>query len=268
MGERNDDAGAWGLTRNGPHDRRDLRAQEHVRLVRKRRAPQFDEIKDAVLKETIFVTSTYALLTRVVFPIYNEPRMRRAYPLIVPLLKSVFTGDVLMALCRLFDPSRNGRGESYASLTNLLTRIGPHHAGDDVTAAVAQRRHRFQRTIPRLLEGIETHWGTLVIHRNAYLAHRDLSKVTMVEQTSLTYGDIRAAIEHAQRIVGGYRGAFEGVDPTMMLSRSSFAPSPVNFCGNISSWRSATMARRGDGIYLRGRTWWLRRLARRGLGGK
>ena len=37
--------------------------------------------------------------------------MQRAYPLIVPLLRHVFTGDVLMAVCRLFDPSEKNRAE-------------------------------------------------------------------------------------------------------------------------------------------------------------
>jgi len=191
-----------------------------------RRGPQFDEIKDAVWKEIVFATSTYALLTRVVFPIYNEPRLRGAYRLLVPILERVFTGAVLMALCRLFEPAAK---KDHANLASFLKRVGPHHAAEEVSAAVAERRHRFQRTIPQLRKGIETTWRSLVIHRNGYLAHLDLSRI---DEAGLTYGDMRIALEQAQKIFGGYRGAFDGVDPSMMFEPIELRSEPEEFLKN------------------------------------
>jgi hypothetical protein len=174
------------------------------------RGPQFDEIKDAVWQEIVHATSTYALLTRVIFPICNERRLRRAYPLIVPSLKHVFTGAALMGLCRLFEP----KGD--ASLAKFLKRLEAQTA-DKVSADRAERRRHYLQTIPYLLKEIEPHWRSLVIHRNGYLAHLDLSKAPRIAQTRLTYRDIRLALELAQKIFGGYRGAFDGVDPSMLF---------------------------------------------------
>lgn len=68
-----------------------------------------------------------------------------------------------------------------------------------------------------------------MIHRNGYLAHLDLSKTPRIEQAKLTYRDIRLALELAQQIYGGYRGAFDGVDPSMMFEPIELRSEPDQF---------------------------------------
>jgi hypothetical protein len=47
--------------------------------------------------------------------------------------------------------------------------------------------------------------------------HLDLSKAPRIDELKLTYRDMRLALELAQQIFGGYRGAFDGVDSSMMF---------------------------------------------------
>ena len=184
-----------------------------------RRGPKFDDIKNAVWQEIVHATINYELLTGVMFPIYNEDRLRRAYPLIVPRLRHVFTGAVLMGLCRLFEQ------DGHASLSRFLARV---QELEPVEKANEDRR-RFLQTIPQLQGDIAKRWPSLALHRNGYLAHLDLTKTQRIEQAKLTYRDMRLALELAQRIYGAYRSVADDADLSLMFQPSELRSEPGQF---------------------------------------
>src|SRR5262249_41191372 len=128
--------------------------------------PDFGEIKAVVLNEVIQATNAYTLLTGLAFPMRNQALFYQHYPYLVDSLVTALTGQVLMTVCRLFDPDDDPR---HASLTNLLNQVRPHHANDiAVPAYCLRRRQEFERRIPDFLADIKARWKTLVVHRSAY----------------------------------------------------------------------------------------------------
>jgi HEPN superfamily AbiU2-like protein len=134
----------------------------------------FEKIRDAVVEEIIGVTNTYVLMTDFAFPVGSQSRLSEHYPFFVGTLVEAFRGHVLIAICRLFDPDDDPR---HASLANFLRRVAAHHVSDkEVAPGAVAGREDYERQIPEYFADIRTRWKPLVIHRSAYLAHRDLSK--------------------------------------------------------------------------------------------
>jgi len=166
--------------------------------------PDFQEIKKAVLDEVIYATNTYTLITELAFPLRKQSRLCDHYPFIVDSIYNAFSWQVLLSVCRLLDPADDHR---IASLATFLRRVETLHAQDqDVPSHLLQRRAAFTARIPDLLRGIDERWKRLVQHRNAYLAHRDLTKTNL---PVMTYSDIRECFEFGQTILRDYLSAFE-----------------------------------------------------------
>src|SRR5215470_18553228 len=165
--------------------------------------PEFGEIKTAVLNEVLHATNAYVLLTDLAFPMWNQERLLQHYPFIVQSLVTALWGQVLMTVCRLYDPKPDSRN---ASLSTFLRGIQTHHATDTgVSSSARELRREYEQRIPDVLDEIEEGWKTLVLHRNAYLSHRDLSK----RVPEITYGFGRQCFERAQSVLGGYFTAYE-----------------------------------------------------------
>src|SRR5262245_30944455 len=111
--------------------------------------PDFAEIKAVVLNEVIHATNAYTLLTGLAFPMRNQPLLYQHYPYLVDSLVTALTGQVLMTVCRLFDPDDDPR---HASLTNFLNQASPHHANDIAVPAYCwPRRQEFERRIAQFI---------------------------------------------------------------------------------------------------------------------
>ena len=95
------------------------------------------------------------------------------------------------------------------SLCNLLRGAVAHHAGDGgLSPRQVELRGDFEARLPERLAEIKRRWKTLlVIHRNAYLAHRDLAKLDALPE--MTYLDIRAAIDLAQTYYASFAHAYQ-----------------------------------------------------------
>jgi len=66
------------------------------------------------------------------------------------------------------------------------------------------RRKKYERRIPKYLKDIRKRWKPLVIHRNAYLAHMDLTKTPPL----MTYRFLWVCCKQAQAVDGGYHAAY------------------------------------------------------------
>jgi hypothetical protein len=164
----------------------------------------FEQIQTAVVNEIVLVTNAYALLTDFAFPIARQGLLRDHYPFFVDNLNDALRGQVLIGICRLFDPSQRRR--DFASLTNFLQRVAGHHASDPhVDLQGLERRKEYARRIPEHLADIRERWKPLVIHRNAYLAHLDLTKTP----PEMTYRFLRECFEQAQAVVAAYSAAYQ-----------------------------------------------------------
>jgi hypothetical protein len=162
----------------------------------------FDEIRAVVVSEIVGVTNSYVFLTDFALRVAEQPLFSKHYPFFVSTLSDAFRSHVLLAICRLFDPDADPR---LASLTNFLQRVGPHHASDqDVKPDSIARRRDYEGQIPAYLADIRDRWKQLVIHRNGYLAHMDLTKTPL----DMTYRFLRECFEQAQAVVGGYYTAY------------------------------------------------------------
>ena len=164
--------------------------------------PDFDEIKTTVRGEVISATNAYMLLTELAFPMLKQPLLEQHYPFIIHSLADALSGQVLMTVCRLFDPVKDPR---HASLSTLLRRVVQHHLADQNPSHL-EWRQEFEASIPQLLAEIQARWPPLAQHRSAYLAHRDVSKRVLPE---LTYQKIRECFEWAQRVLRDYFVAYE-----------------------------------------------------------
>ena len=181
--------------------------------------PDFAEIKSVVLNEVIHATNAYALLSGLAFPIRNQPLLFQHYPYLVDSLVTALTGQVLMTVCRLFDPDDNPR---HASLISFLNRVKPHHVKDEnVPTHTLPWRREYEQRIPDFVAEIKTRWKTLVVHRSAYLAHRDLSKRNL---PPVTYGYFRECFEQAQRVIGEYLTAYEDATQKFEIARLKHDP--------------------------------------------
>jgi len=76
---------------------------------------------------------------------------------------------------------------------------------------------------------IAAHWRRLVLHRNGYVAHLDLTKSPRIEQDKLTYLDMRHALELAQRIYAGYQGERTPAVLSLMFEPSGLRSEPDQF---------------------------------------
>jgi HEPN superfamily AbiU2-like protein len=159
--------------------------------------PTFIEIRDVVTTEVLDATNAYTLLTRLAFPLGNQQRLVQHYPYLITTLVRALGGQVVMPVCRLFDPDEDPR---HASLSSFLRGVENHHAHDkDVEPRLIGWRREYVQAIPGYLADIKTRWKVLAQHRSAYLAHRDLSKKNL---PSISYGYFRECFELAQKIVG------------------------------------------------------------------
>ena len=164
--------------------------------------PDFDEIKTAVRGEVISATNTYTLLTQLAFPMMNQPLLYQHYPFIVHSLYDALSGQVLMTVCRLFDPDEDPR---HASPSTFLRRIVEHHSQDRDPSHLAWRRE-FEAKIGGRLSEIKGRWSPLAQYRSAYLAHRDVSKRALPQ---ITFQEIRECFEWGQRVLREYFVAYE-----------------------------------------------------------
>ena len=184
--------------------------------------PEFTEIREVVRNEVIDATNAYTLLTDLAFPLVNQPLLNQHYPYLIGRLVTALTGQVLMPVCRLFDPADDLR---HASLTTFLKGIAPHHANDKgVPVRLNVHRYEYQQQIPEFLSDIKARWKIIVQHRSAYLAHRDLSKRNLPQ---VTYGYFRECFEQAQRVLGEYFAAYE--DATQLFEIAGLKHDPQRF---------------------------------------
>jgi hypothetical protein len=181
----------------------------------------FDDLKAALRGEVIDATSTYRLLTKLVFPMYEQQKLHDHYPFILSSLYASLSRNVVMTVCRLFDPANDQR---HASLSTLLRRVSAHHASDDPAPHLVERRKAYVEAIPAGLKAIEDRWPPLAQHRSAYLAHRDLTKTKLPE---VLFTDIWAAIEQAQEILSRYFSAYE--DAGQMFEYTNVEHEPKDF---------------------------------------
>ncbi len=72
----------------------------------------FEDIRDAVDSEVVLATNAHALLTDLALPLTKQPLLHQHYPFIVGNLLHALEGQVLMAVCRLFDPDQNPHATS------------------------------------------------------------------------------------------------------------------------------------------------------------
>jgi len=181
----------------------------------------FADLRDAVDHEVILATNAYVLLTDLALPMANQPRLLEHYPFLVGNLVNAIAGQVLMTICRLFDPDDDPR---HASLSNFLRRLVSHHGGPaDAPPEFAARRVTYEKAIPGFLAAIAAQWKILVRHRSAYLAHRDLSKIL----PEMTHSHVRAWLDLAQRVIAGYFSAYE--DKTRLFQIGGFEHDPLRF---------------------------------------
>jgi hypothetical protein len=166
--------------------------------------PDFTTVKQTVLNEVLTATNTYGLLTSLIFRLYNQRQLRLRYPFIINSLYRSVTGHVIMTVCRLFDPDTDRR---HVSLSNFLRRVRSHHENaSSLSPEFREKRLEFEAQIPERLEEIKAGWTPLATYRNAYLAHRDLTKSGPAD---FTFADLRKRIEMAQQIIGEYALAYE-----------------------------------------------------------
>jgi hypothetical protein len=151
----------------------------------------------------------------------NQQRLLQHYPFIVESLVTALWGQVLMTVCRLYDPRIDLRN---ASLSTFLSGIQARHAGDsDLSSSTSEHRQEYKQRIPDVLAEIQR-WKTLVRHQGAYLSHPDLSKRTLPE---ITYGFGRECFEHAQCVLNGYFAAYE--DATQFFEIAGLRNDPPRF---------------------------------------
>jgi hypothetical protein len=163
----------------------------------------FEQIETAVVNEIVLVTNAYVLLTDFAFPIARQRLLGDHFPFFVGNLNDALRGQVLIAICRLFDPDKDPR---LASLTTFLQHVVGHHASDaHGNPRSLGRRKEYERRIPEYLADIRKRWKLLVIHRNAYLAHLDLTK----KPPGMAYRFLRECFEQAQAVVAGYYIAYQ-----------------------------------------------------------
>jgi hypothetical protein len=93
-----------------------------------------------------------------------------------------------------------------------------------VPAGPLERRQEYEASIPRLLDEIRTRWKTLVVHRSAYLAHRDVSKRQL---HAITYANVRIAFEWAQRVLADYFTTYE--ETTQLFEIAGLKNDPPRF---------------------------------------
>ena len=192
----------------------------------RRTVPPFDELSHDVWKQIVGATNNYDLLTRLLFPIVNQPLLRSHYSYTTRALVNAVSEHVLLAVCRLFDPKRDPR---MASICNLLRGAPQQHAGDgSLSTQQRERRAEFDSELPRRLTLLKHRWETLLaIHRNAYLAHRDLTKLDALPP--MKYQDIRDAIEVAQTYYAAYAYAYRNTDKQSHWKLLSFETEPQAF---------------------------------------
>ena len=157
-----------------------------------------------MVSEVTHVANAYVLLMDLAVPMAKQPLLLEHYPFLVGNLLDALAGQVLMTVCRLFDPDDDLR---HASLNNFLRSVVQYY-GRPIAAPqrLAALRFKYEKTIPDFLAAIANHWKVLMRHRSAYLAHRDLSKVALPH---LTYSDVGACIELAQEVLADYFTAYE-----------------------------------------------------------
>jgi len=196
--------------RNAPHDAR----------------IPFEKIRAAVVSEVTHVSNAYVLLPDLAIPMAKQPLLVAHYPFLVGNLVGSLAGQVLMTVCRLFDPDDDPR---HASLSNFLRSIVPHHGRPTGTPPrLAVLRIKYEEAIPDFLAAIASRWKILVRHRSAYLAHRDLSKVALPE---MSYNDVGACLQLAREVLADYFTAYE--DKTRRFHIGGFehgAPRFLKWC--------------------------------------
>jgi len=167
----------------------------------------FEQVKEAVQSDVILAASDYELIKRVLWPLMNQRRLLEHYPWLVPELYKAVTGNIVMALCRLFDSRRDARN---ATLATFLCHV-QERPSLGVKPYLKEKQEKYIVGIPELVKKIKRIEKRLTLFRSAYLAHSDLTKRGRAD-AELQWQEIESFIGEARGIVRGYCSAFEGAD--------------------------------------------------------
>lgn len=175
--------------------------------------PRFEEILETINRDVIRVASHYPLITGLFFKIMNQRELVDHYPWLLDDLFLAVTGDIVMTLGRLFEASEDPRT---ACLTTFLLGVEPHHAGNaDVKSQLKERRAAFIKKIEPWRREIKAVEKRLTLHRNANLAHNDLTKVG---RSDIKWSEIKDMISLAESILKAYFHAFHETDQKFVLA--------------------------------------------------
>jgi hypothetical protein len=185
--------------------------------------PPFDEMVTEVKNEVISVVTDFTVLERVILPLMKQPKLLEHYPVLCMFLYQAVANGVVLALCRLFDPTKDRR---HASLANVLRRIRggerETYAGRE-PAPTEEQIAEFMASIPGWLGRISEIDGRLAIRRSGLIAHRDMSKKGRPELT-IPWGEVRECIELARTITREYMGTFHRIYQLFELVNLSHEP--------------------------------------------
>jgi len=170
-----------------------------------------------VRNDVIRAASDYQLIKEIFFSVMNQPKLLEHYPWLVPRLYLAVTGEIIMTLCRLFETKRDPRK---ASLVMFLNGVRQLSIDDD--DRLGERKRAYLRRTSALLAEIESVEKKLVGHRNAYLAHNDLTKVGRVD--IIKWNEVHSFIEKAQAILKGYFSAFQESDQKFEVVNLGWEP--------------------------------------------
>ncbi len=180
--------------------------------------PSFEQVKTTVLNEVIRATSDYALIKMFFFSLLNQPMLMEHYPALVEQLYLAVTGNIVMALSRLFEAREDDRK---ASLITFLNHVGQLPRPEGEPTRTTTRQNEYWENIKAFMKDIETVEKCLVWYRNAYLAHNDLTKAGRVD---IKWEDVATFIEVAQNIVKKYYLAFEETDQRFEIANLGWEP--------------------------------------------
>lgn len=175
--------------------------------------PSFADILETVQRDVTRVVSHYPLITGLFFKIMNQRELVDHYPWLLNDLYVAVTGDIVMTLGRLFETSEDPRT---ACLTTFLLGVEPHHAGDaEVKSLLKERRAEFIERIEAWRDQIKAAEKQLALHRNANLAHNDLTKVG---RSDITWTEIKDILSLAEGILKAYFHAFHETDQRCVVA--------------------------------------------------
>lgn len=177
------------------------------------KTPLFTEVLETVQRDVTRVASHYPLVTGFFFKIMNQRELVDHYPWLLEDLFLAVTDDIIMTLGRLFETSDDPRT---ACLTTFLLGVELHHAGDaGVRPHLKERRAGFLGKIETWRREIKAVEKRLALHRNASLAHNDLTKVG---RSDIRWTEIKDMISLAEGVLKEYFHAFHETDQRFVLA--------------------------------------------------